>query len=988
MPPGSPVARAERARRGPLRRGPGGRRGRRTHRGPESPPLLAPPGTICQHPGMKRTVLLLAALLLPVFPASAGGGPETTLVVVNAGSPVSRLVANEYAALRDIPESHLVYLHGVPGDGVVPLDVFLKRLWGPVNDYLEKTGLSGRIDLIAWSADFPYAVDFRSRLGGPRPGHQVGARASLSGLTYLIRHVQAGDAFWNLGINRYFRLTGVGRPLAPPALPPEAQALLAAAERALRARKWPEARAAFEKLLAARPHLPDAWYNYACVLSLLGEADAALRALDRASKEGFTNASWAARDPDLAPLRSRPEFRKILESMGRRARGRRGSGIRLLPAHGFRSAYLWTGGGDPETDGPPDALDRYVLSLHLAWTGFKGNSVPEVLRYLRAAARSDGTHPEGTVYICKNANVRSTARRRFFPLLVETLTRRGRKVEILEKGKDGQNGVLPVGKDDVIGAVVGAAGFSWKASGSRILPGAICEHLTSFGAHFGTPGQTKLTEFLRYGAAGASGTVTEPLAIYLKFPTPLIHLYYAEGCSLAEAFYQSVGGPYQLMIVGDGLARPFADFVKVRVDAPPAPWKGTVELVPHAPAATFELWVDGRRRAAGDTLRLDTTGYDDGHHDVRVVAVAAGPIETRSAAKLDAVFGNHGPGGEVEMRTPPEVPLGEPVVIRFRGARELQVLHGGRMIASSRSPEVRVPTGDLGPGPVRLVPRLIRADGTAYRAAPLAVRIAPPRLLPAGVPDRPRKPGLRGTVTRKDGEHPLFVSHVGDRFSGVRLRDRPELRGASRILLSGAFVVPKDGFYQLAAKGSGTLTLAVDGRPPGEGLDLAVERFFPLSLAAGEHAIRIDFVPKGAPDLVLALGGDQVLAPLVLRHGTRPALPRRPEIAGAVKGKPIPVPPEGLVLDFRRVTRHIAGLTLFPAPGAKTFPERWVVEYRVTGKRWKTVKTPVTFIARDPEKPPCYVEITFSPLRAKRLRVRPEGRSAASLSRIDVLGKE
>jgi len=57
--------------------------------------------------------------------------------------------------------------------------------------------------------------------------------------------------------------------------------------------------------------------------------------------------------------------------------------------------------------------------------------------------------------------------------------------------------------------------------------------------------------------------VQEPYSLQSKFPVPFLHGYYADGCSLAEAFYQSVLRPYQLIVVGDPLARPFARFAKV-----------------------------------------------------------------------------------------------------------------------------------------------------------------------------------------------------------------------------------------------------------------------------------------------------------------------------------------------------------------------------------------------------------------------------------------
>jgi len=112
--------------------------------------------------------------------------------------------------------------------------------------------------------------------------------------------------------------------------------------------------------------------------------------------------------------------------------------------------------------------------------------------------------------------------------------------------------------------MVGKSDFNWPASGSTILPGAICEHLTSLGGVMvENGGQTPLSEFIRNGAAGASGTVTEPYAIQAKFPDPFLHVHYVKGCTLAEAFYQSVRGPYQLLIVGDPLCRPWARIPQV-----------------------------------------------------------------------------------------------------------------------------------------------------------------------------------------------------------------------------------------------------------------------------------------------------------------------------------------------------------------------------------------------------------------------------------------
>ena len=182
------------------------------------------------------------------------------------------------------------------------------------------------------------------------------------------------------------------------------------------------------------------------------------------------------------------------------------------------------------------------------------------MQNLRRSAKADATHPKGTFYFSINGNVRSTCRDGDFAAAALKLKKLGHKADIF-------SGILPQMKVDLAGAVVGAASFDWKKSESTILPAAICEHLTSFGGIMRAgSGQTPLTEFLRNGAAGASGTVTEPFAIPHKFLSPFLHVHYARGCSLAEAFYQSVFGPYQLLIVGDPLCQPWAAFPEVTLN--------------------------------------------------------------------------------------------------------------------------------------------------------------------------------------------------------------------------------------------------------------------------------------------------------------------------------------------------------------------------------------------------------------------------------------
>ena len=115
---------------------------------------------------------LLWCVLLVAAAARAGGGPETTLVVVNQASPISRRIANEYIALRGVPESHVVWLDSVPSLGVISLEDFRDRIWTPIREFLVTEKLDAEIDLVAYSAGFPYAVDlsaFQASLTDERP---------------------------------------------------------------------------------------------------------------------------------------------------------------------------------------------------------------------------------------------------------------------------------------------------------------------------------------------------------------------------------------------------------------------------------------------------------------------------------------------------------------------------------------------------------------------------------------------------------------------------------------------------------------------------------------------------------------------------------------------------------------------------------------------------------------------------------------------------
>ncbi len=77
-----------------------------------------------------------------------------------------------------------------------------------------------------------------------------------------------------------------------------------------------EAIAWYKRALSVDPDFGDAYYNIACVYAQQGRADLALRYLQIAALNGYASGEGLDADPDLEPLRDRPEYRALRSRMG------------------------------------------------------------------------------------------------------------------------------------------------------------------------------------------------------------------------------------------------------------------------------------------------------------------------------------------------------------------------------------------------------------------------------------------------------------------------------------------------------------------------------------------------------------------------------------------------------------------------------------------------------------------------------------------------
>lgn len=591
-----------------------------------------------------RTIVATLIIAAASAVARAGIAPENVAVVVNADSPASRTIAAEYVKLRGIPACNVVEITGLADRERMTVADFRRQVLSPVLETIADRGLTRQIDVVAYSSEIPTAIDVGGDVGGTDLPPIITPVAAINGLTFLHRPVMAKDVrYLHLEANAYAR-----RPVREHRDTPwtadeqhRYATVLRRIDEHVKERKQPPPEAdpaagaaiarelldGFPTLCESHPRSAHLHYNRACALARLATADEAVAALTKAVDCGWSDHRHTAGDPDLRGLAQRDDFRHLLQRM-------REMPVVMPAARGFRATTGWRPDGSSADDAD---LPRYMLSIVLACTTGRGTSVDEAVACLRRAAAADGTRPGGTIYFERNDDVRSTTREWAFTAAARELEKLGVRSAV-------EDGVLPRQRSDVAGAVIGTADFDWKSSGSTILPGAIVEHLTSLGGVMKKHGgQTPLTAFLAAGAAGSSGTVTEPFAIQAKFPSPFIHVHYASGCTLVEAFYLSVTGPYQLLIVGDPLTSPWKRHftVAVRNLAAGMTVSGDIDLdVTTASgdgirAAGLELYVDGRlvaSCAADERLRWSSGRHAAGEHDLAVVARGADAIE--SVARL------------------------------------------------------------------------------------------------------------------------------------------------------------------------------------------------------------------------------------------------------------------------------------------------------------------------------------------------------------------
>jgi hypothetical protein len=394
----------------------------------------------------------------------------------------------------------------------------------------------------------------------------------------------------------------------------------------------------------------------------------------------------------------------------------------------FDAQTAWAAGG------PSASGTRYLLATLLGYDGPNGNSVAEILAMIDRSAAADGARPAGTFTFCQTTDIaRSGPRHGFYPAAVASITALGLSAQHLMAN-------LPPAGSTCMGIMTGLADPLIDATPLTLAPGSFCDHLTSYAATFDSTAQTKMSRWIAKGASGTSGTVEEPCNYAGKFPHARLHVYSAQGLSLGESWFRSVGfAPFQVLFTGDPLCRPFAYLpVPSLAGVPAGSASGTLALVPGATTphptagiAGFELLVDGvalAEAAPGHTFALDTRALADGWHELRLLAWDTTGVKSKGRAIVPLTTDNYGRSAALAV-APASGDLSTRFDFSVAGAggtvAELRLLQGSRVAAARAGNGVLSLYGrTLGADRSRLQLEVEFADGRIARSAPVEVDVA------------------------------------------------------------------------------------------------------------------------------------------------------------------------------------------------------------------------------------------------------------------------
>jgi len=207
----------------------------------------------------------------------------------------------------------------------------------------------------------------------------------------------------------------------------------------------------------------------------------------------------------------------------------------------------------------PSWAERYYPAFILT-----GATLSDAFALVDRSVAADGSYPAGDVFLLRTSD---TARNVQWPQFDAADFRarfdgHGDRWHILDA-----DGISH--QPRVMGFMAGRTTLQPALVSNTLLPGALGDHLTSFGGLYTASGsQMPITDWIAAGAAGTYGTVAEPCNFTNKFPGAMTYAWYGAGFDLGDAYTMGVQHPYMGLVVGDPLCRPYGVGPEIAVVTP------------------------------------------------------------------------------------------------------------------------------------------------------------------------------------------------------------------------------------------------------------------------------------------------------------------------------------------------------------------------------------------------------------------------------------
>ncbi len=384
---------------------------------------------------------------------------------------------------------------------------------------------------------------------------------------------------------------------------------------------------------------------------------------------------------------------------------------------------------------PPEAAylqgglrERMPLpSMMLGYIGEKGSSIDTVLQTIQRGKISDHRGMRNNIYFVTSDNVRSTCREWQYAPALEELKRFGIESVVTTN--------FPVGVSQVMGIMMGSEKVD-PATIKSFAPGAMAEHLTSWGAEFQRP-QTKITRWLDAGATGTAGTVVEPYANPNKFPSARFFSYYASGGTMLESFYQSIACPLQILLLGDPLAKPYAMPLSVKVlgaSSISTSFTYFTQAESRVQNASFlySFFLDGKKMGEvteNPAFFVNIIRLADGYHELRAVARIKHLVEFNSSVVKPFTVDRMGRSVAIDPNIQKSGTYEHAIKVQMGGEEvpeKLQLVSGEQVLDEKKyedGVELVLNEHLIGEGPNRIRAIAIYADGMEVSSPPISFGI-------------------------------------------------------------------------------------------------------------------------------------------------------------------------------------------------------------------------------------------------------------------------